>query len=176
MDKTKKSGNKDKKSTQKFVVDCSKPVEDKVFSTNAFAQFLKERIKVNNKTGNLGSEITVNSDAKNVTVSASTGLGNRRRPTVEEVPEVPDQEVPQEAQLEGILVRGGHQQANLPDSLLQHRAGGRRGRVIPTYLKHPDSQSSSSAQHNIYEATRKLSPCCGAAAPAAAPRASRPQA
>jgi large subunit ribosomal protein L22e len=74
MEKTKKSGNKEKKIAQKFVVDCSKPVEDKVFSTNAFAEFLKERIKVNNKTGNLGSEITVSSDAKNVTVNASNSI------------------------------------------------------------------------------------------------------
>jgi len=117
-EKTKKSGNKEKKTSQKFVVDCSKPVEDKVFSTNAFAEFLKQRVKVNNKTGNLGSDITVSSDAKNVTVNASNSIRDHRRPTVKEVPEVPDQEVPQEAQLEGILVCGGHQQADLPDSLL----------------------------------------------------------
>jgi hypothetical protein len=72
MEKTKKSAPKEKKTIQKFVLDCSKPVEDKVFSTNAFAEFLKERIKVNDKTGNLGSEISVVSDAKNVTVNAST--------------------------------------------------------------------------------------------------------
>jgi hypothetical protein len=49
-----------------------------------------------------------------------------RRPTVKEVPQVPDQEVPQEAFVEGILVCGGHQQADLPDPLLQHPAGRRR--------------------------------------------------
>ena len=69
-----KSGNKEKKVNQKFVVDCSKPVEDKVFSTNAFAEFLKQRIKVNNKTGSLGSDITVLNDGKNVTVGASNSI------------------------------------------------------------------------------------------------------
>jgi large subunit ribosomal protein L22e len=54
-----KKGGKDKKLSLKFVVDCSKPVEDKVFSTTAFADFLKSRIKVNNKTGNLGTDIAV---------------------------------------------------------------------------------------------------------------------
>lgn len=67
-----KKGNKEKKTALKFVVDCSKPVEDKVFSTTAFSDFLKSRIKVNNKTGNLGSDIAVASDPKNVTVTAST--------------------------------------------------------------------------------------------------------
>jgi len=77
MEKTKKSAPKEKKTIQKFVLDCSKPVEDKVFSTNAFAEFLKERIKVNDKTGNLGSDISVASDAKNVTISASVPLSKR---------------------------------------------------------------------------------------------------
>lgn len=73
MEATKvKKGNKEKKLALKFVVDCSKPVEDKVFSTTAFAEFLTSRIKVNNKTGQLGSSIAVASDAKNVTVTAST--------------------------------------------------------------------------------------------------------
>ncbi len=34
-------------------------MEDKVFSTNAFADYLKQRIKVNGKLGNLGNEIKV---------------------------------------------------------------------------------------------------------------------
>lgn len=81
-----KTGTKDKKIALKYVVDCSKPVDDKVFSTNAFAEFLKQRIKINNKTNNLGSDVNVANDQKNVTVSASTVLRLFRRPTVQEVP------------------------------------------------------------------------------------------
>jgi large subunit ribosomal protein L22e len=73
----KKGGDKTKKISLKFVIDCSKPVEDKVFSTNAFADFLKQRIKVNGKTGNLGSEISVTSDSKNVTATSSISLSKR---------------------------------------------------------------------------------------------------
>ena len=37
-----------------FGIDCSKPVEDKVFNTGNFAEFLRQRIKVNGKIGKLG--------------------------------------------------------------------------------------------------------------------------
>jgi large subunit ribosomal protein L22e len=70
-------GNREKKINLKFTIDCSKPVEDKVFSTTAFADFLKQRIKVNNKPGKLGSDITVSSDGKGVTVTASINLSKR---------------------------------------------------------------------------------------------------
>lgn len=70
-------GNREKKISLKFTIDCSKPVEDKVFSTTAFADFLKQRIKVNNKPGHLGSDITVASDGKGVTVTAGIALSKR---------------------------------------------------------------------------------------------------
>ena len=70
-------GNREKKVSLKFTIDCSKPVEDKVFSTTAFADFLKQRIKVNNKTGHLGSDIAVASDGKGITVTAGIKLSKR---------------------------------------------------------------------------------------------------
>lgn len=36
---------------QSFVVDCSKPVEDKIMEIAAFEKFLTDKIKVNGKTG-----------------------------------------------------------------------------------------------------------------------------
>ena len=36
---------------QTFVVDCSKPVEDKIMEIAAFEKFLTDKIKVNGKTG-----------------------------------------------------------------------------------------------------------------------------
>jgi len=63
---------KKKKTTLKFTVDCTHPVEDGIMDCTSFEKFLKERIKVGGKTGNLGalvvleklgkSKIVVNSD------------------------------------------------------------------------------------------------------------------
>lgn len=36
---------------QTFVIDCSKPVEDKIMEIAALQKFLQDRIKVNGKTG-----------------------------------------------------------------------------------------------------------------------------
>ena len=36
---------------QTYVIDCSKPVEDKIMEIAAFEKFLTERIKVNGKAG-----------------------------------------------------------------------------------------------------------------------------
>ena len=58
----------DKKSNHVFGIDCSKPVEDKVFNTNNFAEFLKQRIKVNGKLGKLGDNIQVSNDERKVKV------------------------------------------------------------------------------------------------------------
>ena len=40
-----------KKKAQTYVVDCTKPVEDKIMEIAAFEKFLTEKIKVNGKTG-----------------------------------------------------------------------------------------------------------------------------
>lgn len=41
---------------QTFVIDCSKPVEDKIMEIAAFQKFLIDKIKVNGKTGNFQKE------------------------------------------------------------------------------------------------------------------------
>ena len=45
------SGGKGKKKSQTFVIDCTKPVEDKIMDIASFEKFLKDKIKVNGKTG-----------------------------------------------------------------------------------------------------------------------------
>ncbi len=45
------SGAKGKKKSQTFVIDCTKPVEDKIMDIASFEKFLKDKIKVNGKTG-----------------------------------------------------------------------------------------------------------------------------
>ena len=42
---------KGKKKQATFVIDCSKPVEDKIMKIGEFEKFLVDKIKVDNKTG-----------------------------------------------------------------------------------------------------------------------------
>ena len=65
------------KVSHSFTIDCSKPVEDKVFNTANFAEFLRARIKVAGRTGHLGEVIRVNSDDKRITVKADTNFSKR---------------------------------------------------------------------------------------------------
>ena len=67
----------EKKVSHTFTIDCSKPVEDKVFNTSNFAEYLRARIKVEDKVGNLGDRVTVSSDATKLTVSANIAFSKR---------------------------------------------------------------------------------------------------
>ncbi|THG93944.1 hypothetical protein EW145_g8251 [Phellinidium pouzarii] len=49
----------------RFVVDFSKPADDGVFDGPAFEKFLHDRIKVNNKAGQLGESVKISRDGKN---------------------------------------------------------------------------------------------------------------
>ncbi|KAI4573642.1 hypothetical protein MJT46_004882 [Ovis ammon polii x Ovis aries] len=50
---------KPKKSTWKFSLDLTHPVEDGIFDSGNFEQFLREKVKVNGKTGNLGNVVHI---------------------------------------------------------------------------------------------------------------------
>ena len=50
---------KPKKSTWKFNLDLTHPVEDGIFDSGNFEQFLREKVKVNGKTGNLGNVVHI---------------------------------------------------------------------------------------------------------------------
>ena len=54
----KKVATKAKKQTLKFAIDCQQPADDTIITVADFEKFLKERIKVNGKTGNLGEKVT----------------------------------------------------------------------------------------------------------------------
>ena len=47
----KSTGPKAKKKAQVFVIDCSKPVDDKIMEIASFEKFLQEKIKVEGKAG-----------------------------------------------------------------------------------------------------------------------------
>merc|ERR1711957_876824 len=67
---TQKTGNKaakgSKKVMNKFVLNCSLPVNDNVIVLNDFTDFLTQKIKVEGKTGQLGNVVTVSKDKNNV--------------------------------------------------------------------------------------------------------------
>jgi large subunit ribosomal protein L22e len=66
-----------KEKVQNFVIDCSKPVEDKVFVTSNFAQYLRERIKIHGKIGKLGENIKIADDGNKVNVNAVVAFSKR---------------------------------------------------------------------------------------------------
>merc|ERR1711879_158685 len=61
MSTTKRSAaaKKGQKVTKKFIINCSQPVNDKIFDIQAFEKFLHDRIKVEGRTGNLGDTIQI---------------------------------------------------------------------------------------------------------------------
>ena len=50
---------KAQKVTKKFVINCSQPVNDKIFDIQAFEKFLHDRIKVEGRVGNLGEKVVI---------------------------------------------------------------------------------------------------------------------
>jgi large subunit ribosomal protein L22e len=53
------AAKKGTKVTKKFIINCSQPVNDKIFDIQAFEKFLHDRIKVEGRTGNLGDTIAI---------------------------------------------------------------------------------------------------------------------
>jgi large subunit ribosomal protein L22e len=73
----KKGAKAGKKSTQKFIIDCRLPIEDNVIVLKDFESFMTQKIKVDNKTGNLGSAVTVTADKDNLVVEAKVAFSKR---------------------------------------------------------------------------------------------------
>ena len=73
----KKGAKAGKKSTQKFTIDCRLPIEDNVIVLKDFESFLTQKIKVDNKTGNLGSSVTVSTDKESIVVEAKIAFSKR---------------------------------------------------------------------------------------------------
>ncbi len=42
-----------------YTINCSQPVSDKIFDLSAFEKFLHDKIKVENRVGNLGDSVTI---------------------------------------------------------------------------------------------------------------------
>ena len=73
-----KKGHKQaKKISLKFVVDCKLPIEDNVIVLNDFEGFLKQRIKVDGKAGNLGNSVNLTKDSSSIIVNATIPFSKR---------------------------------------------------------------------------------------------------
>ena len=42
-----------------YTINCSQPVSDKIFDLSAFEKFLHDKVKVENRVGNLGDAVTI---------------------------------------------------------------------------------------------------------------------
>ena len=77
---TQKKGGKaakGKKTTQKFLINCTLPLEDNVIVLNDFTDFLTQKIKVDGKTGNLGNAVTIGKDKNSVVVTSTIDFSKR---------------------------------------------------------------------------------------------------
>ena len=59
MAPVKKSGKKAKKVSHAFTIDCTHPVEDGIMQIGKFEDFLKARVKVEGKPGNIGKNVSL---------------------------------------------------------------------------------------------------------------------
>ena len=66
-----------KKEVRKFVVDCAQPVDDNILDPANLETFFLDRIKVNNKTGNLGDKVKVSREKSKITVQAELPFSKR---------------------------------------------------------------------------------------------------
>ncbi|KAJ1690045.1 hypothetical protein LUZ63_014200 [Rhynchospora breviuscula] len=71
-------GGAKKKGSSTFVIDCAKPVEDKIMDIASLEKFLQERIKVaGGKAGALGDAVTVSRDKNKITVTSDGPFSKR---------------------------------------------------------------------------------------------------
>ena len=72
-----KKGKQQKKIHHKFFINCALPIEDNVIVLKDFEQFLAKKIKVDNKTGNLGNSVTVGMDKDQIVVESKIPFSKR---------------------------------------------------------------------------------------------------
>ncbi|CAF2308512.1 hypothetical protein BRARA_J00134 [Brassica rapa] len=66
-----------KKKGVSFVIDCSKPVDDKIMEIATLEKFLQERIKVGGKPGALGDAVSITTAKGKITVTADSTFSKR---------------------------------------------------------------------------------------------------
>ncbi|XP_048031131.1 60S ribosomal protein L22-like 1 isoform X2 [Megalobrama amblycephala] len=61
----------------KFTLDCTHPVEDGILDSANFETFLKEKVKVNGKTGNLGNVVQIVRQKNKINVTSEKQFSKR---------------------------------------------------------------------------------------------------
>ncbi|NP_001187683.1 60S ribosomal protein L22-like 1 [Ictalurus punctatus] len=61
----------------KFTLDCTHPVEDGILDSANFETFLREKVKVNGKTGNLGNMVQIARQRNRISVSSEKQFSKR---------------------------------------------------------------------------------------------------
>merc|ERR1712057_143547 len=72
-----KGATKTKKKTKTFVLDCARPVDDKIMEIGSFEKFLKDRIKVNGKASVLGDVVTITKEKSKIVVTTEIEMSKR---------------------------------------------------------------------------------------------------
>eukprot|EP00281_Chroomonas_sp_CCMP1168_P021608 CAMPEP_0206233976 /NCGR_PEP_ID=MMETSP0047_2-20121206/12317_1 /ASSEMBLY_ACC=CAM_ASM_000192 /TAXON_ID=195065 /ORGANISM="Chroomonas mesostigmatica_cf, Strain CCMP1168" /LENGTH=133 /DNA_ID=CAMNT_0053657977 /DNA_START=17 /DNA_END=418 /DNA_ORIENTATION=+ len=70
---------KGKKAASKFIVDCTTAETDSILDVGNFEKYLKERIKVGGKAGNLGENVNVGKDKSKIVVTATAETNFSKR-------------------------------------------------------------------------------------------------
>ncbi|XP_068137112.1 ribosomal protein eL22-like [Hyperolius riggenbachi] len=68
---------KSRKAAWRFTLDLTHPVEDGIFDCVSFEQFLKQRVKVNGKTGNLGNVVHIERLKNKINVASEKQFSKR---------------------------------------------------------------------------------------------------
>ena len=77
MVKAAQKGTKAKKPTHKYVIKCTDPIEDNVLVLADFENYLSQRVKVDGKTGNLGSNVTIAKDKDSLVIETKIAFSKR---------------------------------------------------------------------------------------------------
>nr|XP_039257478.1 60S ribosomal protein L22-like isoform X1 [Styela clava] len=72
-----KGKSKKKKTQLKFTLDCTHPVEDGIMDVGNFENFLKERVKVNGKTNNLGNQVVIELNKTKINITSDIPFSKR---------------------------------------------------------------------------------------------------
>eukprot|EP00929_Paragymnodinium_shiwhaense_P029881 TRINITY_DN1703_c0_g1_i4.p2 TRINITY_DN1703_c0_g1~~TRINITY_DN1703_c0_g1_i4.p2 ORF type:complete len:124 (+),score=71.06 TRINITY_DN1703_c0_g1_i4:73-444(+) len=73
----KKTSTKGKQQLLKFTIDCQQPSDDTIITPGDFEKYLKERIKVDGKTGNLGEKVKISREKAKLQVAAEAPFSKR---------------------------------------------------------------------------------------------------
>ncbi|CAG5118448.1 unnamed protein product, partial [Candidula unifasciata] len=70
-------GGKRKKITLKYSIDCTHPVEDGIMDVANFDKYLRERIKIDGKTGNFGNNVVLELQKSKISLTSEIPFSKR---------------------------------------------------------------------------------------------------